>query len=82
LLYHALPIFTLSENTYVKSSFVSLKQERVERKHGESIQTTSIRMHMITNDDDDDDDDDDDLKKYRKFYSNHIKWKGNDDEMI
>ena len=38
-------------------------------------------MHMITNDDDDDDDDDD-LKKYRKFYSNHIKWKGNDDEMI
>ena len=77
MLYHALPIFTLSENAYVKSSFVSLKQERVEHKHGESIQTTSIRMHMITNDDDDDD-----LKKYRKFYSNHIKWKGNDDEMI
>ena len=57
MLYHALPIFTLSENTYVKSSFVSLEQERVEQervehKHGESIQTTSILMHMITNDDD------------------------------
>lgn len=55
-------IFALSCITYFHLiPYIICKQERVEHKYGESIKTTSILMHRITNDDDDDDD----LKKYR-----------------